>query len=556
MGKGKEAFSLASLSQTQTFIRGAFLITLAQLISRVLGAIYRPVAQLFIGDRGLALVTPPNSAYFIVAALSSVGMNVAISRLISERLALGDYAGARRVFRVATGLLLISGLCFAALFAAGSGWLAAALGFPEARAGFLVLAPAVFLVSLLCTFRGLYQGMQQMRPSAMSQVVEQVGRVGLGLILVALLSSLSVQYGAAGFNAGNTAGILLAILYGAWVYFRERPTAAWAALEAEQQVEGSWRDEPVSRLVGRIIAIALPLSLIGATMPLMQFIDSALVTNRLMATGVPEGAAKEALAYLANAGTLRDLPAILTSALYVSLVPAIAESAATGHWAQARYRAATAFRLTLLIGLPATAGLLVGARDVYGVLYQGPGWTVMAPLAWSTLFLMLQQTSAGILQGLGQVGTSVRNLLAGIVVKILLTYLWTGWPALGVRGAAYATGVAFATAAGLNLWALNRSLGLGISLRNDVGRPLLASVLMSVAIWLLQPAVHRLIPFLRLAGLTVVVLGALVYLAAILAVRGVTEADLGLIPGVRPWMVTALQRCGLLREEEKGGMQA
>lgn len=544
-----------SQSQTQNFIRGAFLITLAQLLSKVLGAIYRPIAQLFIGDQGLALVTPPNSAYFIVAAISSVGMNVAISRLISERLALGDYAGARRVFRVATGLLLTSGFCFAALFAACSGWLAAALGFPEARAGFLALAPAVFLVSLICLFRGLYQGMQRMQPSALSQVVEQLGRVGLGLVLVAVLSRLTVEYGAAGFNAGNTLGILVSVLYGAWVYGRERPTAAWAAMDAGP-VEGSWRDEPVSHLAGRIIAIALPLSLIGAVMPLMQFIDSALVANRLMAAGVPGAAAKESLAHLANAGTLRDLPAILTNALYVSLVPAIAESAATGRRDQARYRASTAFRLTFLVGLPATAGLLVGARDVYAVLYQGDGWVVMAPLAWSALFLMLQQTSAGILQGLGQVWTSVRNLLAGIVVKVLLTYYWTGWPGLGARGAAYATGVAFAVAAGLNLWALHRTLGLGISLRDDVGRPLLASAVMGGALWLLQPLVHGLIASSRLSGLVVVMLGALVYLAAIFAVRGVTAADLGLIPGVRPWMVAALQRYGLLREEEKGGMRA
>lgn len=531
--------------QTQNFIRGAFLITLAQFASRLLGSIYRPVAQLFIGDRGLALVTPPNSAYFIIAAISSVGVNVAVSRLVAERLALADYRGARRVFRVATGLLLASGTFFAVLFAAGAQWLAAAMGFPEASPGFLVLAPAVFLVSLVCAFRGLYQGMQRMQPSAASQVVEQFGRVGFGLLLVALLAPYGLNYGAAGMNAGNTIGILVAVLYGAWVYLRQRPTAGWNTV-ADGVV--SQAEESVPRLLGRILSIALPLSLIGAILSIMQFIDSALVTNRLLAAGTPTEAAQEALAHLVNAGTLRDLPSILTSALYVSLVPAVTESAATGQWEQARYRAATAFRITLLVGVPATAGLLVGARDAYGVLFSGPGWVLMAPLAWSTLFLMLQQTSSGILQGLGLIGLSVRNLGAGVLVKILLTYWWTGLPLFGASGAAYATGVAFATASGLNLLTLRRTLGLGIHLRNDVGRPALASLLMALTIWLVRPAVHSLIPSLRLAGLTVVLLGALVYVVAILGVGGVTEADLGLIPGVRPAMIRALRRHGLLRD--------
>lgn len=268
-----------------------------------------------------------------------------------------------------------------------------------------------------------------------------------------------------------------------------------------------------------------------------------------------EQTAKEALAHLVNAGTLRDLPSILTSALYVSLVPAITESAATGQWEQARYRGAAAFRLTMLVGMPATVGLLVGAQDAYAVLYTGTGWTLMAPLAWSTLFLMLQQTSSGILQGLGQIWTTVRNLAVGVLIKVLLTYWWTGLPFLGASGAAYATGVAFAATAGLNLLALKRTLGLRLDLCNDLMRPAAASALMGLAIWLSGPAIRSTVPSQRLAGLLVILLGVLVYAVGILVVRGITASDLGLVPGVKPWMIDALQRHRLLREEEEGGTQ-
>lgn len=525
-------------------MRGAVIITIAAFLSRVLGSIYRPVAQIFIGDAGLALVTPPAAAYQVILALSAVGLNVAISRLVSERLAVADYRGARHVFRVSVVLLLISGLCFGLLFALGAKWMARVQGFPEAWLGFMVLAPAIPLATLVAAFRGLYQGMQQMKPSAISQVAEQAGRVGLGLIMVAVLARYGVTMGAAAFNAGSTVGVLLGVAYALWIYTIGRPAEKWSST-ADGVV--SLAQEPQPKLLGRILSIAVPLSIIGALLPVMQQIDALIVTNRLLGVGVEPAQAKEALAYLANAATLRDLPSILTMALYVSLVPAVTESIATGRVEEARRRAATALRVTLLIALPATAGLLVAARAAYGIFFTGPGYLVMAPLALSTLFLMLQQTAAGTLQGMGLIGLTVRNMLAGVLVKIVLTYWWTAVPTWGAVGAAYASVAAFGAIALLNLLAVRRRLQVSVSLQADIGRPLLATALMVTVIWLVEGPLWGLIGHPRLAGLAVVAAGGLVYLVAIFGLRGVTEADLAALPGFRQRWIEGLRRRGLLR---------
>lgn len=526
-------------------MRGAMLITAGALISRILGAIFRPAAQVFLGDPGLALVTPPSHAYQVILAVSSVGLNVAISRLVSQRLALGDYRGARHIFRVSTATLVVSGLAFSFAFALSSRWLAGAMGFPETWMGFLVLSPAVLLVTLECAFRGLYQGMQNMRPSAISQVVEQAGRVGTGLLLVAVLTPIALEYGAAGFNAGSTVGVLLGALYGAWIYFRDRPTSRWTTVAPGVL---SAESEPTGVLLRQIFAIAFPLSFLGAVLPLMGLIDSAIVTNRLIGIGVEKELAKTALGWLTSAATLRDLPSILTTALYVSLVPAVTESVAVGNLDQARYRASTALRVTFLVGLPATAGLLVGARDAYGVLYAGLGYTVLTPLAWSTIFLMLQQTSSGVLQGMGLIWVSVRNVFIGIAAKTVLTFWWTGIPDVQAGGAALATGVGFATAAVLNLWSLRRNLGLALHLSDDLLRPGAAAVIMALALWLISPVSAGLFPGHRIPGAVTVAAGGLVYLVAIFAVGGVKEPDLHLIPGFRPGWIRALRRWRLLRD--------
>lgn len=526
-------------------MRGAMLITFGALISRILGAIFRPAAQLFLGDPGLALVTPPSQAYQVILSISSVGLNVAISRLVSQRLALGDYRGARHIFRVSTATLVVSGLAFSLVFAVSAGWLARAMGFPETWIGFLVLSPAILLVTLECAFRGLYQGMQNMRPSAISQVVEQGGRVGAGLLLVAVLTPMALEYGAAGFNAGSTVGVLLGALYGAWIYFRDRPTTQWTTVaagvvSAEKSSTGS--------LLRQIFAIAFPLSFLGAVLPLMGLIDSGIVTNRLISIGVDYRLAQTAIGWLANAATLRDLPSILTTALYVSLVPAVTESMAVQNLEQARYRASTALRVTFLIGLPATAGLLVGAQEAYGVLYAGGGFAVLQPLAWSTIFLMLQQTSSGVLQGMGLIWISVRNVFIGIALKTVLTFWWTGIPAFQASGAALATGIGFAAAAGLNLWSLRRGLGLTLQFVDDLLRPGAASVIMALAIWLISPVSAALFPGHRIPGAITVGAGGFIYLIAVFVVGGVKEPDLHLIPGFRPGWIRALRRWRLVRD--------
>lgn len=525
-------------------MRGAFLITLGSLISRLLGVFYRPVAQIPLGDDGLALVTAPNAAYMIILAISSTGLNVAISRLVSQRLAVGDLRGARRVLHVAATILAGSGILFSLLFALGASWLASVQGFPEATPGFLVLAPAILLVTIEVAFRGLYQGMQQMRPAATSMVVEQAGRVFIGLVGVFLLTPLAVNFGAAAYNAGSTIGIFLGALYGVWIYLRERPTLNWTTVAPGVE---SWEKESFVRLAGKILSIALPLSFLGAVLPLVQQADVALITNRLSGIGVDPRQAKEALAYITNASQLRDLPLILAQALYVSLVPAVSESMAVGKVEQARHRAATAMRLTWLIGLPATVGLVAAARDAYGVLFTGPGWYVMAPLGWSTVFLMLQQTSSGILQGLGLIWLSVVNQLIGVVVKVVLTYWWTGIPRLQENGAAYATVVGFLIAAGLNLRAVRQHFSLTVGFKENIYRPLLASILMGLILYLISPVSHALIPWDRLAGLATIGVGGAVYGVAILALGGVREADLNMLPGMRPGMIRTLRRLRLLR---------
>lgn len=529
--------------------RGALVITLAGFVARVLGAVYKPVvARLFApydghgGDAGLGLVQVPAPAYLLLLSLSAGGVNVAISHLVAGRMARGDGAGARRVFRTAVALLAGLGAVLAAAFYAASGWLARLAGRPETAAGFRATAPAVFLVAVMAAYRGLFQGLQQMTAYALSQVWEQVARVVTGILLVWWLVPYGVPLGAAGYNFGAVTGALAGLAYLMWLYARSRPVL-WG--EPSAPAAAPAQEEGACAIARRILALAGPVAVIGAVQPLILLVDSLLVIPRLEAGGVVGDQADKLLGQLGNAFAIVWLPAMVTHALYVSLVPAIAAALAAGQVAAAQQRAAVALKVTLAVGLPATVGLWLMPDPIYRTLFLGDGGPVLQAAALATLPMMVQQTTAGILQGAGDATTPTRTFLLALAAKLGLTWWWTATP-LAARGAAYASAVAFGLTAALNLWAVQRQLGVRLDAAPVLGMAGAAAVMGAVA-WWAQPRLAHLAHSTAVGTLAAVALGAAVYGVALPALGGVGAQDLALVPRLGRPLAGWLQRWRILR---------
>ena len=465
-----------AVRKAESFMRGALLLTLAALVSRLLGALYRPIIMRIFapfdggnGAIGMGLATIPLTSYQIILSFTAVGLNVGISRLVSERLTLGDMTGARRVFRFS--LAVMAGL---GLTAAVALWVLApaitALYGEEAAAtvpGFRAMAPALFFASIMAAYRGMFQGFQWMAPNAFSQITEQIVRITAGTLFAFFLVRVSVPMGAAGFNFGDTVGAVAGLLY--LIFLARRSGAGlWArsqeAAAAEPPAHAYPLEEP-GALVRRIFSVAAPIAIAGAVLPLMMWADGILVYRVLGQPGAEVDIASLHFGWLTNAFALIFLPTIFTSAIYTSILPAITEAVTLGNLEQARRRAEQAYRMTLLLAVPAQAGLYILATELYAFLYPDTlGGPVMAALSWAVMPIMLQQTTSGVLQGIGRIRVTLRNFLTGALVKILLTIWWTGlW---GIQGAAWATAVGFAIAAVLNVVAVEKSLGRTLKTRS------------------------------------------------------------------------------------------
>lgn len=537
----------------ESFVRGAMILSLAALVSRLLGALYKPViARIFApfdgenGAAGLGLTQMPLTTYMVILSFTSVGLNVGISKLVSERLVLGDTAGARRVFRSSLTIMAALGLTASLIVYFGASWIVGQIpGNPvDAVHGFKAMAPALFVTSVMAAYRGLFQGFQEMTPNAYSQIIEQIVRVVSGMILTYLLVRVSVPMGAAGFNFGDVIGAVAGLAY-LLLLVRRHGREMWQQPLEAATTEHPGRPTPLPggwKLIRRIFAVALPISLIGAVVPLMMQADVYFVYGALKQLNIVGDAAHAQYGLLTNAFMIVNLPAVFTTAIYTSIVPAIATSVAQGALDQARKKAQQAYRLTLLMAVPAQAGLWVLATGIYSLIFRdAEGGAVMAAFSWAAVPIMLQQTTSGILQGAGKIALPVRNFVLGALLKVVLTAIWA--VQFGIDGAAWATAAGFALAAVLNLIDVERHLGRTIKTRSMLFKPVIAALAMVGVIALAQ----RYLAGGTLVTILLIGLGAGVYGIVLLLLGGVTRRDVEMVPKMGRPLAAILGRARLLR---------
>lgn len=500
-----------------SFLRGAALLSAAGLLSRLFG-LYRLVLPALMGAAGVGLYHMAYPVYAVALTLSTGGLPVAISKLVAERAAAGRHREARRVFLVSLLALAPLGALLAAALILSAPLIAHDLARdPRAVLSIRSIAPAVFLVAGMSAYRGYFQGYQNMIPTAVSQLLEQASRVAAILALVALLAPLGLAWQAAGATFGAVVGALVGMVFLIAVDARWRRPADWAS---------SAPAEPTGRILRSLLVLALPVALAGLAVPLMQLGDLVIVPSRLLAEGV--GTLTRTALYGELAGyamPVANLPSIVTIAVAVALVPAVAEGRARGEAGEVERRYHAALRAANMIALPASVGLWMMGPAIMELLFGNPSaGAILQMLAPSVFLLGVVQITSGALQGSDGAVVAVRNIFLGLAVKLLLT--WVLVPPMGVKGAALATSVGYGFAGLLNLVSLAR-LGLGPApvatfLRPAMGLPFLA-VFAHLALVFGTAG--------RIGALEAVMAGAIGYFVGMILLRGITDDDLDLIPG-------------------------
>lgn len=536
--------------EKDSFLKGAFILMVAMLATRVIGVFQRIPLYRIIGSYGAGLYTASYDFYAIILALSSTGINVAVAKMVAERMALGDEAGARRVFRLSAWLLAFLGLFFAVLFYAASPFLSGGV-FKNAEAyySFVAVAPAIFLVALMAPYRGWFQGLQNMTPYAISLVVEQLGRVFAMLALAYLLLPRGIPWAAAGAAGGAAAGAVAGLIYLVGAYYRG-PSLRRRRERPESRSPGRGTPESVLGIIRQVIDLSIPISLASIVLQLFMIVDTAVVPARLVLAGYTLREATSAFGQLKTpAFTLVNLPTVLTSAIFASLVPAISESLALERMDRIRAQSAAAIRITLLFTIPALVGLYLLASEIQALLFNDPSAGVVTrALSAAIIFLPLQMSSSAILQGMGKMMAPVTNLVIGGLIKLGITWLLAANPAFGINGAAYGSVAGFIVAAALNLTMAQSLIGAVFNWIEMVVKPIIAAAFMGLGVRALYNWSYLLVPSNSLATLIGVGAGAAIYGLVLLLIGGIRAGDLELVPRVGPRLAVILKKLRLVRD--------
>lgn len=527
-----------------SFLQGTLILTIAGMVVKIIGSLNWIILSRVLGGEGIGLYQMAFPIYLLALSLSSAGIPVAISIITAEKIALQDYRGANRVFTVSLGLLTVSGFVLSILVYFGAGWLIEEGIIRDGRAypAILALAPAIFLVTLLSSFRGYLQGWQMMTPTAVSQIVEQLFRVGTMLVFAALLLPQGIEYAAGGasLGAGFGAAAGLAVL----IYYYFRLQRKLPAADQRQAITA----ESSTSLIRRMLYLALPVSLSSLMLPLVSNLDLFIVPLRLEEAGYTVEQATEHFGYLTGmAVPLVNLATLITAALSTALVPAMATAGSSGNEQLARQKIGSAIRLTNLVTIPAAVGLAILATPVAAAVYHAPqAGAVVQVVAAGVYMLGIHQVTTGILQGMGHTALPLINMGIAAVVKVILNWQLVALPSFGILGAGWATNADFGVAALLNLIFVYRYSRFSISLRGML-KILAATVVMGVVLFIVNELVIGQMSAL-LAILVDIIVAVVVYGILLLLLGELTEQDIMRIPVIGRRLVQLLSLCGLCKK--------
>lgn len=570
----------------QSFVKGAFILGLAGIVTRVIGAFFRIPLGNILSLEAMGYYSAAYTIYGFFLVLATSGLPTAIAKLVSEFRASENQNGIKSTFKTGAVLMTAIGAIGFIITFFFSGIIVKIIGNPGAEISLKTLAPAVFMVTFMSLYRGYFQGYQNMGPFGLSMILEQIARVIVGYSLALILISKGPQFSAAGATSGATSGAIMGVIVvlfsfksfnrrmgidmGGGLGILQPPQESmldhtYADTDKEKTVRGSLilkskkgENDTVAvalssnfgsgevqpsqttgfslSLLKRLFKIAVPITIGASVLPLLNLIDVGLVIQRLQDAGFDYDRANEMFGMLTGyAATMVNLPQALTSAVQISIVPAVTAYFTMKSKQQLQGIVENGLKITALIAMPSAAGLSILSTRILSLLYPSHAddmvitGGILAILGISVLFLGLFQVTTGVLQGIGRQNMPAINLSIAVLLKLVLTFIFVGIPALNIYGAAVATILAYLLALILNFRVLIASLDFKIRFWEIFKKPAFATIIMSAAV-IISTWVFTFIPE-KLGTIVSIFIGMGVFVVVVFATSTLNDEDYELIPG-------------------------
>ncbi len=516
------------------FLKGAAVLGVAGILVKVMGMFFRLPLTNWIGAEGISYYSSVYPIYVFFLTISTAGIPVAVSKMVSERTVIKNYEGAHKVFHTALWIMAAFGFVSYMIVHFGAGFIEdTVLKNPGTIYSLEAIAPSLFLVPIMATYRGYFQGRQNMSPTALSQFFEQLVRVIVGLALAYYLIPTGLEAVNAGATFGCTAGAAAGLLVVVIIYLLSLPTIRSKIRRNRSHAQS----ESTRWIVRRLLAIAIPITIGACILPLMETIDSAVIMRRLQATGWSLVESKELWGRLGGyCNSLVGLPQAFTQAVVMSLVPAIVAAYSVGNMDETKKTIGLGMRASMLISFPCAVGMFVMAEPILHLLYpkQLAEATATVPtlrlMCVGIVFMSALQTFTADLQGVDKQSVPVKNLAIGALAKLVVTYILVGIHAINVNGGPIGTIVAYVVAMLLDVKYLKKYVNMKFDYTLTYIKPGLASILMGIAAVLSYKLLFWLTASNAVATLLGICVGAGSYFVLIFVLKAITLEEVAMLP--------------------------
>ena len=494
----------------QSLIKASLILGIAGIVARFFGLFFRWPLIMLIGDEGVGYYQMSYPLYMFFVAMAS-GVPVAISKMISEKKAKGDIEGIFVIVKESTLLMMLLGVgTTLILFFFAKPIIRFVQWDMKSYYALLGISFAPFIISIMTIYRGFFQGLQNMTPSGVSQILEQLGRVVIGVGLAIFLLPKGIEFAAGGAAFGAAAGGVIGASY-LYEKYKKVKKEMW-----NKRVKSN------PEVLSSILRIALPISL-GATVgTIMSLIDSILVPQKLLQSGLTSEMATVLYAQLTGkANVITNIPLTLSMALGTALIPIIAENYIMNRRKDVQDKVQLSIKLSMLIAMPCTLGLYFLAGPIMMVIFPGKydGILILKYLSISVPFIIITQTTTSIMQGIGHYIRPIINLFIGCIVKVVLTYLLVPIPEINIYGAVIASIAAYIIATVLNMISIKRKLKLSLNVIQTFIKPIIASVVMIIISLFSYSFVYNKTGSNTYSCLIAIFLGIIIYGILILTLR-------------------------------------
>lgn len=567
----------------QSLLNGALVLSLAIIIVKITGVFFKLYVTQKIGYTARGYFATAYNIYTPIYSIALAGLPTAVSKMVAEKAAQGRYNDVKSLFNISKWLFTLMGVIGTLVIVLVAYPYSLSVGSINALPAVLTVAPSLLFCCIMSGYRGYYQGLRNMNPSAISQVIEAAGKLIFGFVLMnavlgagvefadkipmlnTIVTDASSAYAAAAAISGVTIGSVMALIYIIAKHHLDKNTIA------KELYASSPESESKKALRKQLLALALPIALSSLVFNLTTFIDSWTIQNRLQyvldnnfdivanmypeiikATGYVASQAEEFKSYLFGAyDTVLEIKNIIptfTITLGLSAIPVLSEAWINKNKKAAGKAISSVLRITMLLSLPAGIGLFTLAEEILTLIYgrnmnTAPAIEYIAPILMaygiSVCFLALAQPVTNMLQAVNRTDVPVKSMAIGAIVKIIANFVLVSIPAINIQGAVVGSFLCNVVMVGYGLVVLKKETGLKYELGSLLIKPLVSSVLSGAAAYAVNGilnhflegySINSVLTAGNISAVVAVIAAVIVYAVALLLTGGLQKSDITMLP--------------------------